>query len=214
MTDLKVLRIGCPIGEELKRNFGCIRALQFKTLTPFVFFPSPYHIEAVDTDGSGHTSEFSQFIWDGLNFHPPRHFGAGVVTTLHLDQSLRRFDVPASYEFLRSVNAVRLLEFDGTITGYSQNILSVTGVFSGLKVIQGIVSQLDCERTLQLVVALKWCMMKGKPLTMMKPLLTEGEDGLERSLRVQWEDCYKVGIRCFLSYLNSYRFGLNLMECI
>lgn len=151
------------------------------------------------TDSSGQTFEFSQFIEDALNFHPPRHFGA-VVTTLRLDQSLRRFEVPASYEFLRSFDAVQLLEFDGTITDYSQNVLSVTGVFPRLKVIQGAVSQLDCEKTLLLAVALRWRMMEVDPLTTMKPLLQEGEDELERGLRVQWV-IVTIKRGCGVSYL-------------
>lgn len=134
------------------------------------------------TDNSGQTFEFSQLIGDDLNFRPPRHFGA-VVTTLHLDQSLRQSDVPASYEFLRSFGAVQLFELDGTTTEYSENVLSMTGVFPRLKVIQGTVSQFNCERTLRPpAVGLKWHVMEGNPLTTMKPLLAEGEDGLVRGL--------------------------------
>ena len=40
----------------------------------------------------------------------------------------------------------------------------------------------------------------GNPFTAIEPLLAEGEDGLDQSLRVEWEEGYKAeNIRNFLS---------------
>lgn len=94
-ADLKLLRIGCPT-DKFDGILGCIYIPQFKNLDTIYSSLTLHYIEAAVTDDSGHAFGFSQFIGDGLNFHPLRHFGA-VIMTLRLDQSLRRLDEPAAY---------------------------------------------------------------------------------------------------------------------
>ena len=168
-----------------------------------MFLPSS-SIRVLATDGSGHTFEFSRLSRDVENFHPLRHFGA-VITAPRLDQGITLKQLggePASHENLQSFDAVQALEFDGTIAGCIQDGPgSVPEIFPGPKVIRVAVSRYDCKRTLRLLaVAPKWRMVEGNPLTTIEPLSAEGEDELDQSLRVEWEESYKgEGIHNFLS---------------
>lgn len=110
-TDLKLLIIGCPTDNEPDRILGCVYVPQFKHLDTIHSSLPLYYIEAVVTDGSSHTFGLSHFIGDGQRFHLVRHFRA-VITTLCLDQSLRRLDELAVYGFLWSFDATQLPEFD------------------------------------------------------------------------------------------------------
>ena len=198
MPDLKFLKIDSPNGNELERILNCIHAPQFENLDTVHLSLPFYDVEAVATDSSGHTFGFTQCFGNGLNFYPLRHFGV-IITTLRLDQSIRIFDQPTSYEFLQSLDAVQVLEFDETLASYVQNTLSITGIFPRLKVIRVVLCLLDCEEALRLLaIALKRRMMEGNPLTTVEPLL--GDDELGRGRRVEWDKFYKAeGIQYFLS---------------
>ena len=97
-----------------------------------------------------------------------------------------------------------MLEFDGPLF-YVKNvlpdILSITGVFPGLKVIRVATSRDDCKGVLQLLAtALRLRMEEGNLLTTVEPLLEEGEDVLGWELRAEWEKHYEAeGIQNLLS---------------
>ena len=200
MTELKFLKISCDTSEDVEKILNCIHAPRFKNLDTVQLSIPISPVKAVATDGSGHRFEFSHNINDVPISHPLRHSGA-VITTLRLDQSLKRFDGPELREIFRLHDTVQVLDFDGLIADFVQDVLSVTGVFPGLKVIRVAVSQVDCEKTLQLLgIASKRRMMEGNPLTAIEPLCAEGGGGLDRSLRVGWEKCYGAeGIQNLLS---------------
>ena len=202
MTDLKFLRVDCFFGTIFEKFLDFIYAPQFKDLDT-VQLSIPSMIQAVATDNSGHTF---QFIWnsgDIVMFQPLLHLGA-VITTLRLDQGMTHQQLgrePAIRTYFRLLDTVQVLEFGGTIADYVQDALSITGVFPGLKVIRVAVDLDDCKRSLQLLAtASKQRMDEGNPLARVEPLLAEGEDELEQSLRVEWEECYKAeNIHDFLS---------------
>ena len=110
-TDLKLLIIGCPTDNEPDRILGCVYVPQFKHLDTIHSSLPLYYIEAVVTDGSSHTFGLLHFIGDSRRFHLLWHFGV-VITTLCLDQSLRRLDELAAYGFLWSFDATQLPEFN------------------------------------------------------------------------------------------------------
>ena len=201
--NLKFLEISCLFVSYLGGILSFIHAPQFKNLdtVQLSLFPSGIIVEA--TDGSGHTFKFWRLGRDPQNLHPLQHFGA-VITTLRLDRGIaleQLGDKPASHRLFRPFNTVQVLEFDGTIADCIRNSLSVPGVFPGLKVIRVAVSRHNCKRTLRLLaVASKRRMVEGNPLTTIEPLSAEGEDELDQSLRVEWEESYKAeGIHNFLS---------------
>ena len=195
MIDLKFLKIHCSSGHHLENFLNFIHAPQFRNLDTVQFSLLHYGIhQAVSTDSSGHTFQFSYYNYHPSS-HPLRHFGA-VITTLRLSQgiTLERLDnEPGVYDFFRSLDAVQALEFDGTVADSVQNVLSVPGVFPGLRVIRVAVSWGDCRRTLQLLaIASKRRMEEGNPLATIEPLLAEGEDGLDPNLRVEWRGSYEA----------------------
>ena len=194
MTDLKFFKIECLFDRHLEKILNFIRAPQFKDLDTIHLSLPPSFVEVVATDGSGHTLEFSRSSRDRQNFDPLQYFGA-VITTLRMDPGItleQLGDEPESYDLFRSFDAVQVLEFEGVIADFVQNALSTTGVFPGLRVIRVAVSRHDCVRVLRsLAIASKRRMMEGNPLTTIEPLLVE-EDGLDESLRVEWEESYKA----------------------
>ena len=202
MKDLKSLKIHRPTGDDLKTILDRIKAPQFKSLDTIQLSLSYPSIQAVATDGSDHTFEFSQTIGGRLDFYPLRHLGADI-TTLHLDRgmNLQEFDTtPGLYDFFQSLDAVHVLEFDGAVDSVRNvlsGILSGTELFPSLKVIRVAIRD-DCLESLPLLVpALRLRAEEGKPLTAIEPLFMEGEDGLGRA---EWERHYEVeGIRTFLS---------------
>ena len=134
---------------------------------------------------------------------PLQYFGA-AITTLRLGQvvTLGRLDEDqALCEYLQSLDAVQVLEFYEPTPDLIQDALSLTGVFPNLKTIWAAVSRDDCKGTLQiLAIASKRRMEEGNPLATIQPLLVEDGDGLDESLRAEWEERYKAeGIQCFLS---------------
>ena len=85
---------------------------------------------------------------------------------------------PGLYKFFRSFDAVQVLELNGTAANCVQNILSVTGIFPGLKVIRVTVSRHGCKRTLQLLpVASRQQRMEGNPLTYCEGITFSGRRG-------------------------------------
>ena len=206
MKDLKYLEVHCPLNRFLEKIVNCIHAPQFKSLETVHLSLPNYSIRVVATDGSGHTFKFSQSIDGDPSFHPLRHVGADI-TTLCLDRGMthhRLNQESALHELFRSFDAVRVLEFDGTapsVDSVLSNVLSITGVFPGLKVIRVTVSRGDCKGALQLLaVALMLRMEEGKPLTAIEPLIAEGEGWLGRELRMEWAEHYEAeGIQNFLS---------------
>ena len=189
MADLKYLEIHCPI-DYFEKIVNCIHAPQFGSLDTVQLSFSHRGIQAVATDGSGHTFKFSQSIGGYPGFHPLRHLGA-EITTLRLDRGMthQRFDEePPLDEIFRTFDAVRVLEFDEGVVSVENvltNVLSITGVFPVLKVIRVAVSRGNCKGALQLLaVALMLRMEEGKPLTAIEPLIADGEDWLGRELRV------------------------------
>ena len=213
MMDLEFLKISCSISDDLEAIFKSIHVPQFKSLdTVQLFLPSG--LLAVATDGFGHTFEFPQFIGGDPNFYPLRHLGA-EVTTLRLDRGMTRrvFGNWSGWgELFRSLDAVRVLEFDGSITSVKavlRNVLSRTGVFPELKIIRvGIGWDSDCEEVLELLAAvLRLRMEEGTPLAAVEPLPAEGDDGdgLGQELRAKWEEHYIAeGIQSFLSEWCSF----------
>ena len=206
MTDLKYLEIHCPVGSDLEEIVKCIHAPQFENLDTVQLSLPGSSIRAVATDSSGHTFEFSQPITSDLDFHPLRHLGADI-TTLRLDQetTLQQVDEgTALYEFLRPLNTVQVLEFDGAVASAKNvlsHVLSITGVFPGLKVIRVAIGWDNYKGALQLLSAVSRLRMEeGNPFTTIEPLLAEGEGGLNQELRAEWEKhCEAEGIHNFLS---------------
>jgi len=206
MTDLEYLEIHCPVSSDLEKIVKCIHAPRLGDLDTVQLSFSGSSIRVVATDSSGHTFEFSQSNTSDLDFHPLRHLGADI-TTLRLGQgsTLQRLDEgTALCEFLRSLNAVQVLEFDGAIASAENvlsNVLSITGVFPGLRVIRVAVGRDDCKGTLQLLsVVLRLRMEEGNQFTTIEPLLAEGEGGLGQELCAEWErHCEAEGIHNFWS---------------
>ena len=207
MTDLKHLEIHCDVDIDFERIVTSIHAPQFKNLdTVHVSLPGPSTIRRVATDGSGHVFEFSQLIRTKRVFHPLRYLEADI-TTLRLDReiTLEQLDKgSALYEFFLSLDMVQVLEFDGAIPSVENvlsNVLPITGVFPGLKVIRIAINRDDCKEALRLLAAaLRLRMEEGNPLTTVEPLLAEDEDGPGQDLRVEWEKYFEAeGIQNFLS---------------
>ena len=204
LTDLKFLRIHCLHDRDLQTILNCIHAPQFKNLDTVQLSPSPYAgLQVVATDRSGHTFECYQSIGGFPTFYSLRHLGIDT-TTLRLCRwaSLGGLDgLLALYDFFRTLDAVRVLEFDGavaTVQNVLSNLLPVTGVFPGLKVIRVAIRGDDCKRSFPLLAtALRLRLEEGNPLTAIEPIFVEGEDRLGR---VEWENHYEAeGIRNFLS---------------
>ena len=88
----------------------------------------------------------------------------------------------------------------------------ITEVFLEVKVIRITVNRVDCKRTLKyLAVASKRHMVEVNPLITVEPLLADGEDELDQSLRLEWEECYKAeDIQNFLSPTSLGRLGVML----
>jgi len=203
MTDLESLKIDCPGGDDLRKILHLIHVPQFKDLDTVrlsVRFP---RVERVATNGSGHTFEFSQFIGDNLSFDPLQRLGADIIT-LRLDRgtTLKQLDdEPTLLPLFTSFNTVQVLEFDGTTADHVYlSVLSLAGIFPGLKVIRVAVSRDDCKRTLRLLAAISRLRMEdGNPLTTVERLVLGGEDGLDQRLRAKWKKHYKAeGIQNFL----------------
>jgi len=111
---------------------------------------------------------------------------------------------PALYNFFRSLDTVQVLEFDGVIDSVENvlsNVLPITGVFPGLRVIRVAINLDDCKGALQLLAAaLKLRMEEENPLTAVEPFSAEGEDELSQELCAEWEKHYEAeGIQNFLS---------------
>jgi len=206
MTDLKSLMTHSIVGPDLKDILDFIYVPQFKSLdTVRISLPS-YYMQVVATDDSGHTFEFSQSRYDP-DFHPLQHLGAHI-TTLRLDRgmTLQRLvgggagEGPWFGEVFQSLDAVRVLEFDGmTVSGSNviSNILSITGVFPGLEVIRLVVWG-GCKAALELLApVLRQRLEEGNPLATIEPLFAEGENGTGRA---EWEKHYEAeGIQNLLS---------------
>ena len=202
MPDLKYLNICCNSDRDFEQIVNCIHAPQFKNLDTARLSTPDYTVRTVATDGSGHTFVSSQYFYDAVNFRPLRHLGA-VITTLCVDLGVTLPDPderPVLDRVLRSFDAVQVLEFDGTFASIEGDlsILSITGVFPGLKVIRVGISRGGCKVVLQfLATALRRRMGEGNPPAAIEPLFAEGEDGLGR---VEWEEhCGAEGIHNFLS---------------
>ena len=193
MANLQFFKIDRLFDLYLEKILNFIYVPRFKNLDTVQLSLPLSTVEVVATDGSGHTFEFSRFSGHHQNFCPLQHFGA-VITTLRFDQEItleRLGDEPHLYDLFRSFDAIQVLEFDGAIADFVQNVLSVTGVFPGLKVIRVAVTRHECKRALQpLTIASKRRMVEGNPLTAIEPLSEDGGDGLDESLRVEWEECY------------------------
>jgi hypothetical protein len=203
LTNLKFLKIDCPLARPFEQLLNCIHIPQFKDIDTVHLSISSSCVEAVATNGSGHTFEFSQFISDQSHFDPLRHFGANI-TTLRLDRgtTLKRLDdAPTLRELLRSLDAVQVLEFDGSIADFVQNALSTTGVFPGLKILRVTVRRDYCETALQLLaVTSRLRVVGGRPLSSIEPVIAESDGGLDQRLFAMWERCYNAeGIQNLLS---------------
>jgi hypothetical protein len=203
MANLKFLKIDYPFTNSLEKILNCIHAPQFKDIDT-VYLSLPFSgLEVVATDGSGHTFEFSQLIGNQSTFHPLRYLGANIIT-LRLDRGItlkQLDDAPVLYELLGSLDTVQVLEFDGSVADFVQNILS-TGVFPGLKVIRVTVSWRDYESALRvLAVALRLRMVARNPLSTVEPVIVGNDvQGSDQKLRARWEERYKAeGIHNFLS---------------
>ena len=192
MANLQFFKIDRLFDLYLEKILNFIHVPRFKNLDTVQLSLPLSTVEVVATDGSGHTFEFSRFSGHHQNFRPLQHFGA-VITTLRFDQEItleRLGDEPHLYDLFRSFDAIQVLEFDGAIVDFVQNVLSITGVFPGLKVIRVAVTRHECKRTLQpLTIASKRQMVEGNPLTAIELLSEDGGDGLDESLRVEWEEC-------------------------
>ena len=208
MMDLKYLEIQCPINDVLEKIVDGIHAPQFRSLdTVQLSLPLPT-ISVVATDGSGHTFKFSQSIENDTNFFSLQHLGA-VVTTLRLDQgqtlgTLRLDQGSALYDFFQTLDTVQVLELSGEIDSVKtvlSDVVSIAGVFPGLRTIGIALSRDDYGEALQLLAtASRLRMEEGNPLTTIEPLLTGCENGLGQELRVEWEKHYEAaGIQNFLS---------------
>ena len=177
MVDLKFLRVHCHILFNLERIFESIHVPQFKNLDT-VRLSISSRFRAVATDDSGHTFEFLQLIGGNSNFCPLQHLGA-EVTTLRLGQrktlqGLGRW--PGLYYFFRSLDSVRVLEFDGTVPSILREILSGTGVFPRLEVIRVVVRCNHCGEALRLFAAVSRLRMEeGNPLAAIEPRSAEGD---------------------------------------
>ena len=203
MTDLKTLKVHCFFANRIERILSHIHAPQFRNLDTVELSLPLSFISATATDGSGHALQFSYYRRSNVDSRLPQYFGA-AITTLRLGQEITRSgldDEPVLCEYLQSLDAVQVLEFYGPTVDFVQNALSLTGVFPNLKTIRAAVSRDDCKRTLQiLAIASKRRMEEGNPLATIQPLLAGGGDGLDESLRAEWEECYKAeGIQSFLS---------------
>ena len=206
MENLKCLEICCNGDDAFEKIISYVHAPQFKNLDTAHLSLPDFDVRMVATDGSGHTFVSSQTTYSDINFHPLRHLGA-VITTLRLDRemSLQQLDPrPRVYAVFRSLDAVQVLEFDGTTSsarGVLPKVLSVDGVFPGLKVIRVLIGLGDCEGVLQLLATvLGQRAEEGNPLTTVEPLFAEVEDGLGQELREEWEKYYEAeGIHNLLS---------------
>ena len=203
MPNLKFLRVDCPIGNNLEKILHLLQIPQFKGLDTIRLSLRFSSIEAVATDGSGHTFEFSRFIPDDMNFFPLRYLGADIVT-LRLDPAItfkRLDDGPALQNLLQSFETVQVLEFDGMSADCVHHVLSVVGAFPRLKVIRVTVTRRNCKKTLQLLaIVSKQRMEEGNPLTTVERLALEGGDESEPRLRAKWmKRCKAEGIQNFLS---------------
>ena len=194
MTNLEFLKIECYFGAQFEQNLRFIYAPQFKCLHT-VRLSLPSITQAVATDSSGHTFQFVWFSEDNLRFKPLQHFGA-VITTLRSDRGITLGQLtgkPAFPDFFRSLDAIQVLEFPGSVAGYIHVALSEAGILPGLRVIRVAVGLDDCERSLRVLAhILRRRLGQGNPLMVIEPLLAEGEDELEQSLRVEWEEGYRL----------------------
>ena len=205
LTDINFLKLYSLVGDDLQAILKCIHVPQFRSLNTLrLSLPFP-DMQAVATDGSGHTFEFSQSIGDDPDFYPLQYLGVHV-TTLRLGRgmTLQRLDEDewsGLCAFFRSLDAVQVLESDGmTILAGNvlSRILSGSGVFPELRVIRVVVCWDGCERSLQLLAPLlRLRMEEGNPLTRVEPLFVKDGDGLGRA---EWEKHYEAeGIRNLLS---------------
>ena len=203
MPNLKFLRVDCPIGNNLEKILDLLQIPQFKDLNTVYLSLRFSSIEAVATDGSGHTFEFSRFIPDDMNFFPLRYLGADIIT-LRLDPAItfKRFDEgPALQNLLQSFETVQVLEFDGMGADCVHHVLAVVGTFPRLKIIRVAVTRRNYKKTLQLLAAVsKQRKEQGNPFTTIERLTPEGEDESEPRLRAKWMKRYIAeGIQGFLS---------------
>ena len=214
MTDLKFLKIHCYIPSHLEIILKSIQIPQFENLDTVKLSLSSYLVQVVATDGSGHTFEFRHATTGSSpNFFPLRHLGADV-TTLRLCGRISHTQLDEQlglYEFFWSLDAVRELEFDGTIDSVDNilsNVVSMPGVFLGLKVIRVAVGLDDCEEVIEYLTATaRLRMEEGNPLAVIEPFSAEGlgeragsEGGLSQELRAEWEKRYEAkGVQNFLS---------------
>ena len=199
MVNLKFLRIHCPLPGNLEAILKSIHIPQFKSLDT-VRLSIFSGLRAVATSASGLTFEFLQSTGRDSNFYPLRHLGA-EVTTLRLDQEIPLHGLchpPGLYDFFRTLDSVRVLEFDGAIPSVKTVVHSVlfkTRVFPRLKVIRVVVCWDDFEDTLELLAgASKLRMDKGNPFAVIEPVSAEGDDegGLGQELRAEWEKRYEA----------------------
>jgi len=194
MIDLKFLKIHCHIPGDLEAILKSIHVPQFKSLDTVQLSLSS-SLRAVATDDFGHTFEFLQSTVDGPNFYPLRHFGA-EVTTLRLDRGMTLDELgcwPGLFVFFRSLGVVRVLEFDGAVSSVKTvffDILSIPGVFLGLKIIRVVIGWDSCKDALELLAALsRQRMDEGIPLAAIEPISAGGGCGgaLDPELRAEWE---------------------------
>ena len=203
MPDLKFLTIDCSSRHDLRTILSSIHAPRLSDLDTVQLSLTRSHIRTIATGGSGCTVRFSWLCYEELKFDPMRHLGADI-TTLRLGEGLPTGPLvrpPSLGEFLRSLDSVRVLEFDGMISDRVQNILSVPRLLQGLEVIQVGIDKANYQNTLQcLTFSARSRMEKGKRLTAIRPFAAEGcESELNHGLREEWEKCFEEnGVAGFL----------------
>ena len=97
--------------------------------------------------------------------------------------SIERFNESVSHEFLWSLDAVEVLEFDGTIVDSVWTIPPEIEVSPALKAFRFVVGRAEYKRILELLaIALKQRMMERNPLT--TTTACSGRRRMDRGLRV------------------------------
>jgi hypothetical protein len=203
MADLKSLTVDCSSWFDLRIILSSIHTPRLSDLDTVQLSHTCYEIRAVATGGSDCTFQFSWPYQCELDFDPMGHLGADI-TTLRLGEGLpaELVDRTSGLDgFLRSLDSVRVLEFDGTISDRLHDILRAPGLLERLEVIRVGINGTNYQTTLQcLAFCARSRMERGNPLTAIRPLAAEGgESELDHGLREDWEKCFEEeGIAGFL----------------
>ena len=205
MANLRYLIVDCSISGTPQTILHRIHAPQFKDLDAVHVSSDTYDMVVRATDDSGRVFGYSLPAGGGSHYHPLQSLGAHITTLrLRIEEAFQDPDDATILSgFLRTLDAVQVLQLDGMVADCAQAILSQPGMLPGLRVIRVTIdgAHYDYESVLRFLASVsKLRMEEGNSLTTIEPCAGKGGKVLDQGLRAEWQRCFsEKGISDFLA---------------